>query len=353
MKTTLTRDFYQRSDMTYTEYPEVNALIGITNEAAMGFSGKRSKPDFHFHFSSNARRDEYIQKYLTGLRETKDYKERRRKENKGKLTGSAAAAVEIRKALKKAFPGVKFSVRSDTFSMGDSVDVSWTDGPMDELVKSITDMFRYGRFDSMQDLSYSVDVDPRLNCSGAKYVHTNRNVSDEFRSQMESLAEQKFERNGIGYFAPWQYKEVELIMLGKDSEWLTAECNRLKELVLGGPLNEPDEDLAYIGIDTRKKINFDPNDPDPKLSNELEQVLTLAAEPVKLAKVIPFPIKQKPLSVIVSEVKKSINPDLTAIVLEAIKEAYPERIAGMNDEQAVLFAASLVAEMKNEYNLNI
>jgi hypothetical protein len=44
--------------------------------------------------------------------------------------GSAKlAASNIRAELKKAFPGVKFSVRSETFSGGDSIDVKWMDGP--------------------------------------------------------------------------------------------------------------------------------------------------------------------------------------------------------------------------------
>jgi hypothetical protein len=63
----------------------------------------------------------------------------------------------LRKRLKAEFPGVKFSVRSESFSMGTAVNISWTDGPTDKQVSAITDLYQGGRFDSMIDMSYSVD----------------------------------------------------------------------------------------------------------------------------------------------------------------------------------------------------
>jgi hypothetical protein len=44
----------------------------------------------------------------------------------------------VRQSLKEAFPGVKFAVRSSTYSGGASIDVSWTDGPNAVQVESIT-----------------------------------------------------------------------------------------------------------------------------------------------------------------------------------------------------------------------
>jgi len=41
-------------------------------------------------------------------------------------------AKEIRKTLKLHFAGVKFSVRSKSYSGGASVNVSWTDGPTEQ-----------------------------------------------------------------------------------------------------------------------------------------------------------------------------------------------------------------------------
>ena len=58
----------------------------------------------------------------------------------------------IRSTLKKQFPGVKFAVRSEKYSMGASIHISWTDGPREKEVNAITDGFQGASFDGMNDL---------------------------------------------------------------------------------------------------------------------------------------------------------------------------------------------------------
>lgn len=65
----------------------------------------------------------------------------------------AQTAKLIRTALKKAFPGVKFSVR--TSKSGGAVNVKWTDGPTDADVSAIAKQYQGGRFDSMIDMAIS------------------------------------------------------------------------------------------------------------------------------------------------------------------------------------------------------
>lgn len=67
--------------------------------------------------------------------------------------GSKETAVLIRARLKSAFPGVKFSVRSDY----NSVDVYWTDGPCGAAVDAIIRCYSFGGFDGMIDLAYDAD----------------------------------------------------------------------------------------------------------------------------------------------------------------------------------------------------
>ena len=67
------------------------------------------------------------------------------------LSNQAQAAKLIRAELKKAFPGVKFSVTSNGYSMGDSVYVDWTDGPTRDQVHSIAGKYQEGHFDGMTD----------------------------------------------------------------------------------------------------------------------------------------------------------------------------------------------------------
>jgi hypothetical protein len=70
--------------------------------------------------------------------------------------GAADTAKLIRKALKRHFPGVKFSVKSKTYSGGASIDVDWIDGPTRRQVEAVTGNYRGGRFDGMIDMAYSV-----------------------------------------------------------------------------------------------------------------------------------------------------------------------------------------------------
>jgi len=70
----------------------------------------------------------------------------------------AATAKLVRAALKKAFPGIKFSVRSSTYAGGASMSVKWTDGPTTKEVEKITGPFAGGGFDGMIDLKYSVEA---------------------------------------------------------------------------------------------------------------------------------------------------------------------------------------------------
>ena len=61
----------------------------------------------------------------------------------------------IRKALKNKFEGTKFSVRSDKYAGGASINISWTDGPTSKEVEEITNLYNGKGFDGMIDLAYS------------------------------------------------------------------------------------------------------------------------------------------------------------------------------------------------------
>ncbi|MBI2858070.1 MAG: hypothetical protein HYX90_03230, partial [Chloroflexi bacterium] len=61
-------------------------------------------------------------------------------------------AVLVREALKKQFPGIKFSVRSSSYAGGASIDVSWAFGPTSKEVKGILEQYESADFDGMIDL---------------------------------------------------------------------------------------------------------------------------------------------------------------------------------------------------------
>jgi hypothetical protein len=89
------------------------------------------------------------------------------------------AAKNIRIELKRAFPGVKFSVRSDSYSGGNAIDIGWTDGPTHDQVKKITGKYSGGHFDGMTDC-YEYSRSPWTEVFGSsKYVHCHRDYSDK------------------------------------------------------------------------------------------------------------------------------------------------------------------------------
>lgn len=61
----------------------------------------------------------------------------------------------IRAALKRHFPGVKFSVKQATGSMVSAVDIAWTDGPSAGQVKAQVGHMVAGAFDTNGDDCYT------------------------------------------------------------------------------------------------------------------------------------------------------------------------------------------------------
>lgn len=99
----------------------------------------------------------------------------------------------VREALKKAFPRVKFSVRSKSYSGGASIDVYWTDGPRTCEVKRITQRFNGADFDGMQDLKTNrqtlvsqPDGTVKQVQYGADWVFCHREYSPARRAKLEA-----------------------------------------------------------------------------------------------------------------------------------------------------------------------
>jgi len=98
-----------------------------------------------------------------------------------KISKYALGAKNIREELKRAFPGIKFKVRSEGYSGGCSIDIHWTDGPAQSEVEKITGKYEQGHFDGMQDL-YEYDhnnVWPDV-FGGARHVMEDRAYSTAF-----------------------------------------------------------------------------------------------------------------------------------------------------------------------------
>lgn len=99
-----------------------------------------------------------------------------------KYLSCADTAKMVRQALKEAFPGVKFSVRSDTYSGGASINVRWIDGPNSAQVEAVAKTFQGAYFDGSQDYqgnTYAM-LDGQVVNFGADFIFCNRDYSDAF-----------------------------------------------------------------------------------------------------------------------------------------------------------------------------
>lgn len=131
----------------------------------------------------------------------------------------------IRAQLKAQFPDQKFSVKSDKYAGGASINVSWTDGPTDSAVYAVVNGFSGQNFDGMIDMAYSKQAwleddgsahlayspgtagqrgsDPervgsprtpgaRMVHFHADYVFTHREFSEEFLDQVAETLDRPF-----------------------------------------------------------------------------------------------------------------------------------------------------------------
>lgn len=109
-------------------------------------------------------------------------------------------AKNLRTELSRNFPGIKFSVRSESYSGGDSIHVSWTDGPTSEKVKDISDKYQKNDFNGMEDISESRHALWPTIYGGANYVFEERHHEDE---TYVTLTKALCNLYGYEYTEPW------------------------------------------------------------------------------------------------------------------------------------------------------
>lgn len=130
---------------------------------------------------------------------------------RGELTG---AAKNIRIELKAAFPGVKFSVKTERYTGGTSLNVSWTDGPTTKMVEAIIDKYQWGKFNGMEDIyEYGNRVFTDI-FGGAKFVFAQRGRSDALVAEALEAVGKRF---GVEPMPVEEYRN------GGAWRWMTAD----------------------------------------------------------------------------------------------------------------------------------
>lgn len=98
----------------------------------------------------------------------------------------------LKKALRAAFPGIKFSCRMGAGTAYGNVTVRWTDGPLVAAVDEIARAFEGEGFDGMTDSLYhkatAIEIDGETFQSGLGLILTSRNFSEALvASAVETL----------------------------------------------------------------------------------------------------------------------------------------------------------------------
>ena len=92
----------------------------------------------------------------------------------------AEVAQTIRKELKEKFPDIKFSVKSESFAGGNSVDIYYTNGVPADEVRKLVNKYESGHFDGMTDC---YNYYPNRDYPTAKYVMVNRKITEDIREK--------------------------------------------------------------------------------------------------------------------------------------------------------------------------
>ena len=122
-------------------------------------------------------------------------------------TEAAKCAAEIRKYLKAK--GVKATVKSKNFSMGDSVNVKIKEIIDPEVLKQINldvSKYQFGSFDGMQDLYEYTNVNPNIPQTKYLFVEYDYKVADVFTETLVEVLKDK-----INYVCPnpeYQYIQM-------------------------------------------------------------------------------------------------------------------------------------------------
>lgn len=176
--------------------------VGINNKFYYKiFRGTAAKPVQNFYTNSAERMASEIANYKKNFDRHQTYKE----EQKANKTASTAAncAAAIRAELKVNFPGVRFTVKSENYSGGNSVRVAWTDGPTTKMIDDVINKYQYGHFNGMDDI-YEY-TNSREDIAQAKYVSSSRTISEEYYTALLPIVKQRFNCDDYGHNSAQTY----------------------------------------------------------------------------------------------------------------------------------------------------
>ena len=199
----------------------------------------------------------------------------------------AETAKLVRGALKENFPSQKFSVRSSTYSMGASIDVSWENGIPSDDVNKVIKQFAGAGFDGMIDYKYYVNhwmmpdgsiklatresttysdsyrcdkphPDAKKVSFGADYVFAQREIGEDIK---KDAAKQIAKLNDIEFISMDDYPKSEFFEARGENWWNIANQLLCKNEI-NGPFKivKSDETCSGDWTDFYKVLPFSEED---------------------------------------------------------------------------------------------
>ena len=166
------------------------------------YKGTSASPFYAYYHTNPESRNTKITKQKESIDASETYRNEIKQKNNGKryLSTAAVVADRIRKILKEKYPAYKFTVKSESYSGGNNVNVSYTDFLPTETIEKHIKQFQAGSFDGMTDC-YNYDENiheidhkgilqtvPRV-----KFLFVNRSFSDTVRNDCNKYIETRYE----------------------------------------------------------------------------------------------------------------------------------------------------------------
>lgn len=148
-----------------------------------------------------------------------------------KYISVADTAKLVRVALKEAFPKIKFSVKSKSYSGGASINIHWTDGPTEHDVEAVAKQFEGASFDGMIDLKsyHTSELNGERVHFGADYIFCNRHYTREFLQRRAERVAEKYNVERLEVITDkWGYPEL----IGGHEPWSIGGRETIREKVM-------------------------------------------------------------------------------------------------------------------------
>jgi hypothetical protein len=166
----------------------------------------------------------------------------------------ARGAKNLKRLLNDRWPGIKFEVKSESYSMGCSIRVRWDDGPTEKEVDAIADRFQDSDFDGMTDSTNYRGASAFRELMGhAKHVSGSRDYSN---AAMEAVGKGLCRLQGVDWKPEWGglgWRDVRGVFGAEDGECLVGHVRRvLRETpapagaVVRNVIRTPDEGLIVV-----------------------------------------------------------------------------------------------------------